>query len=626
MSNNPVLPSTASIPPSAEYHVDPSGNDANPGSCELPFLTIQHAASLALPGNTITIHSGIYRERINPPRGGESDTRRIVYRAAPGESLEIKGSEVVKNWTHVQGEIWRTTLPNSFFGDFNPYSDVISGDWFTAKGRIHHTGAVYLDGLWLSEAASLEEVLRSTQPGLIWFAEVDDLQTTISARFGHANPNEKTVEINVRQSVFYPEKTGVNYLTVRGLTMRHAATPWAPPTAEQIGLIGTNWSKGWIIENNVVTHSMCCGITLGKYGDEWDNQSADTAEGYNETIARALLNGWNRENIGGHIVRNNTVAHCEQAGIVGSLGAIFSEISNNHIHDIWCKQQFQGAELAGIKIHAAIDTVIKGNRIHRAGRGLWLDWMAQGTRVTGNLFYDNSLDDLFLEVNHGPCLVDNNIFLSRLSVRDQSEGTAFVHNLFNGGFSITPQDRRTPYHFPHATGLLGIVDIKKLDNRFYHNIFIGAWLSDMPESRWQCFGLWGYDCTGSQLETGGNIYYSGARPSGQEKDATEMIGVDPRLEWNEKDGCVELRIALGAIPHNHKSYLVTTSLLGQAAIPGLPFVNPDGSPLTVDRDYFGNARNEPTPTPGPFEQDTSVAISQPLTLHRANPDKDPFFG
>ena len=62
--------------------------------------------------------------------------------------------------------------------------------------------------------------------------------------------------------------------------MRHAATPWAPPTAEQVGLIGTHWSKGWIIEDNVVSHSICSGIALGKYGDEFDNTSADTAEGY----------------------------------------------------------------------------------------------------------------------------------------------------------------------------------------------------------------------------------------------------------------------------------------------------------------------------------------------------------
>ena len=59
------------------------------------------------PGDVITVHEGIYRERINPPRGGESDAKRIVYQAAPGEKVEIKGSEVVKNWVKVQDDVWK---------------------------------------------------------------------------------------------------------------------------------------------------------------------------------------------------------------------------------------------------------------------------------------------------------------------------------------------------------------------------------------------------------------------------------------------------------------------------------------------------------------------------------------
>ena len=223
----------------------------------------------------------------------------------------------------------------------------------------------------------------------LWFGQVDPSNTTIWAQFPGVDPNEAEVEINVRQTVFYPDKPGVNYITVRGLTMMHAATPWAPPTAEQIGLIGTHWSKGWIIENNDIRYSTCVGIALGKHGDQWDNTSQNTAEGYVKTIERAIENGWSKENIGHHIVRNNRISHCEQAGIVGSLGAVFSTITGNVIHDIHVRQLFTGAEMAGIKIHAAIDTEISQNHIYRTCRGIWLDWMAQGTRVTRNLLHDN---------------------------------------------------------------------------------------------------------------------------------------------------------------------------------------------------------------------------------------------
>ena len=123
-----------------EFHVAVIGDDSNLGTKGAPLGTIQHAAELAQPGDVITVHAGIYRERINPPRGGTSEKQRIVYQAAKGETVEIKGSEPVKNWTRVQENVWKVTLPNSFFGLFNPYSELIHGDWFEPKGRPHHTG------------------------------------------------------------------------------------------------------------------------------------------------------------------------------------------------------------------------------------------------------------------------------------------------------------------------------------------------------------------------------------------------------------------------------------------------------------------------------------------------------
>jgi len=143
-----------------DYHVAKTGNDLNSGSQTKPFLTIQRAADLAQPGDVITVHEGVYRERINPSHGGESDAKRIVYQAAPSEKVAIKGSEVIKGWVSLSNGVWKVTLPNSFFGNFNPYSDLIRGDWFRDKGREHHTGAVYLNDEWLTEAAKLDDLLR----------------------------------------------------------------------------------------------------------------------------------------------------------------------------------------------------------------------------------------------------------------------------------------------------------------------------------------------------------------------------------------------------------------------------------------------------------------------------------
>ena len=629
----------------------------NAGSAVAPFRTISAAAQRAQAGDTITVHAGVYRERVNPPRGGQSDAKRIIYRAAPGERVTIKGSEIVKGWSKVQGEVWKLTLPNTFFGSFNPYRDVIHGDWFDGKGRTHHTGAVYLNGDWLTEAVKLEEVMlpegagpdwlvpivrgslfnvawfrpvsgasavrvpaarfaaqqgiqtapcteggqcvgwidhgdwvryegvdfgeraervefrvaSATVGGIIelrldsptgellgtcaveptgdwqawtsreakikptrgvktlclafkspppdpqfastlnpqlWFAQVDATNTAIWARFKGIDPNRETVEINVRPTVFTPERTGIDYLTVRGFDLRHAAAPWAPPTAGQIGIISAYWCKGWIIENNEISYSSCSGVALGKYSDEWDNR-AESAEGYVGTLTRALTNGWNEATVGSHLVRNNHIHHCEQTGVVGSLGCSFSTVIGNEIYDIHTRQLFGGAEMAGIKFRGAIDVVISGNHIYRCGDVAGL--------------------------------------------------------------------------YPAARGDSG-------DHRFYNNLLIGRCsLQALDNSALACFAA-------------GNVFTKGAQPSRFDTKALLKPEFDAGATLRQETDGWYLTFAAdpswrGAVQRQ----TVTTELLGKTVVSQCAFENRGGSPLSLDIDYLGERRDKANPFPGPFE-------------------------
>ncbi len=580
-----------------EFHVAPNGNDAHQGGASRPLRTISAAAVRAQAGDVITVHEGIYRERIAPPRGGTSDANRIVYQAAPGERVVISGAEVITGWVRLQSDTWKVTIPNQVFGSFNPYSDVIHGDWFNPNGRVHHTGAVYLNGDWLAEASKLDDVFQKTDGTPLWFGNAGSDSTTLWAQFRGVDPNDNQTEINVRQTVFYPEKTGVDYITVRGFILRQAATPWAPPTAEQIGLIGTHWSKGWIIENNQVSYSICSGISLGKYGDQWDNKSANSAEGYVKTIERATSAGWSKETIGHHIVRNNTVSHCEQAGIVGSLGPVFSVVTGNTIHDIYVRQLFSGAEIAGIKFHAAIDVEISHNHIFRSCRGLWLDWMAQGTRVSGNLFHDNQSEDVMIEVDHGPFVVDNNVCLSKISQRVISQGGAYLHNLFCGGVTLVQYDsRQTPFMKPHSTLVAGYHDNPSGDMRFFNNLF--AQVGDLSL----------FNETRLPMELAGNVFLKGAKPCSQEPAPMLKPEFDPDIQLVETSGGVQLSMSMDrAWITEQKRRLVTSAILGFAAISNLPFEGVDGTALRIERDYSGHIRNSANPSPGPFEYSTGGA-------------------
>ena len=602
------------------YHVSVDGNDINDGTALMPLKTISAAAQLAMPGDTIVVHEGVYREEVNPPRGGSSDTKRITFMAAEGEKVEIKGSERITGWENVTGTVWKIKIPNSFFGGYNPYKELIQGDWFRDRGRIHHTGEVYLNGISLWEAALFEDVLNpvpkiSTDDdngsSFTWYCESNDKFTYIYANFHGSNPNNELVEINVRQSCFYPLQTGINYITVKGFQMRHAATQWAPPTAEQIGLIGTNWSKGWIIEGNSISDSKCTGITLGKYGDGWDNKpdSAPAFIKYNKTIARALKDGWNKENIGHHVVRNNTIFNCEQAGICGSLGAVFSEISGNNIYDIWTKRLFGGPEIAGIKLHAPIDVLIKNNRVVNTHRGIWMDWMSQGTRVTGNICYNNTADDIYFEVNHGPYIVDNNILLSDIAVNDDSQGGAYVHNLIAGMVLRITDERTTPFHKPHSTEIAALAKITGGDNRFFNNIFIAGLKQTSPDVENPVagkprtgYGLDIYNDAEWPMYVNGNVYYFGANPYYKEEKLIQLEGFNPAIKIEEEGEHTYLHIRVEKSVKKLKTDVVTTKSLGIAKLPEQEFTTPGGACLTIASDYFGRSRNQKKPTPGPFEE------------------------
>lgn len=724
-----------------EIHVAVTGNDANPGTLKSPLLTIQAAANMAQPGDVVTVHGGIYRERIDPPRGGESDQKRITYQAASGEKVIITGSEPVKGWVKVQNNTWKLSLPNSFFGNTNPFDEQIYGSWYRGKGKPNHTGSVFLNSKRIREAFSLDEVLKSGKDQPYWYAQSDgnggpvlmnfewirpaggklmtsmqgsaengdqavciaithrwpfgylkngsilhfsgvnfgtgtdslyfqaatlakggtvemyigspngeyvgacnvtntgdwekfkvfnikmsrklsglldvcfvikapeskaDGKTTIWAQFPSGiNPNKASVEISVRPQVFYPSKTGVNYITVRGFTLENAATNWAPPSAEQPGLIGPRWAKGWIIENNVIRNSRCSGISLGRptfghahhyqklrykvYPEPNGGQTEQQLIDYFENAS------WTKDEAGFHIVRNNDIYDCGQAGIVGCSGGAFSVIEGNNIHDICLGESFEGDEMAGIKLHFAVDAVIKNNHIFNTIRGLWLDWGSQGAQIVGNLFHDNvETQDVFVEVCHGPVLFANNILLSSNSITLGSQGIANVHNLIcghvSGGQDRCAGGRVSFFYKPHETTSAGKSLNPGGDWQWYNNLFTNK------------ASLVDWDTPRLPKKYDGNIYTKGTKADTDDASALIKSDFDADVKLIDRvDGWYLEFNADTSWSNEQRHKLVTTKLLDNAILSNMPFENPDGTALKIDTDYWGNKRNSENPFPGPFE-------------------------
>ncbi len=660
-----------------KYYVNCNVEVSGDGTQDAPFLTISEAADIAMPGDEVIVEDGIYREYVDPKHSGEENAR-ITYRARNKQKAVITGAEPINEWEEAEPHVWKTVLDNSFFGKYNPFSTLVSGDWFDAN-FIAHTGDVFLNGKSMYEVTEYEDVVNPKEnlsswdkdfTVYTWFTKQEGGSTVIFANFGEIDPRSADIEISVRQNCFYPRKEGIGYITLDGFTVCKAATQWAPPTAYQDGMIGPHWSKGWIIENCDIYESKCSGISLGKYlqpnnDNKWLKwKYKDGTQTERDCICQAQTEGWNKDRIGSHIIRNNNIHDCGQTGIVGHLGGVFSVIENNHIHNINNKQNLAGAEIGGIKMHAAIDVIIRKNHFHHCTRGLWLDWQAQGTRVTQNLFHDNALpydyllrkenlanlglgEDIFIEVSHGPTLIDNNILLSDRAFKLPTQGVAFVHNLIAGsltavgrgvdnGSKSIKSPRYTPYHVPHRTEIAGFMTILHGDMRFYNNIFVQRKIREkmldlakgfendewddgnmvagtIPYNGYQTEEEWekmfeGYCGMGSPVSdryylplpvwTGGNAYFNGAKPCDKEKDCFVDNEHEVKIELHIDGDKWEIESDL--FDHLPKTCdVISTKNLGMAFEPEQSFEDPDGNDIYFDEDIIGN-RREGKVAAGPF--------------------------
>ena len=229
-----------------QIYVDGNAVRSGNGQKEYPFQTISEAAKIARPGDEVLVAPGVYREYVDPANAGCEDAR-IVYRSVePGKAV-ITGAEIVDNWEHLEGDVWTARVSNGLFGDYNPYTTLVSGDWFIASYTAH-TGEVYLNGKSMYEVTSLDKVKKpeiykkswdQAFTVYTWYVEQDEEknETVFYVNFQGKNPNEETVEINVRENCFYPSKEGIGYITLSSFVVKQAATQWAPPTAYQEGMV-----------------------------------------------------------------------------------------------------------------------------------------------------------------------------------------------------------------------------------------------------------------------------------------------------------------------------------------------------------------------------------------------------
>jgi len=415
------------------YYVDnrnARAADSNPGTNELPFSTINRAAQALQPGERVVIMTGLYRERIDPARGGTGPDKMISYEAAPGANVVVKGSRVARTgWEPSAGfmlgprvparsttKIYQRRLDDLDFRGYNPFGmvNVMQDRVYLfpkpeeLKQHLLRRAMVFADGLRLKQVELYRELAQ--KDGAFW-CEHDGL--TIHLRLpGDADPAKHEVELAIQEQVFAPRRRGLNYIRIKGITFEHAANAFPVP---QRGMVSASRGNHWIIEDCVLRNAN--GVALDIGSQDWDMESPAV--------------------IGYGIVRRNHIVGSGVCGLAG-MGVQNTLVEGNLIEQVGWQDVELTWETGGIKLHTTKNCLLRNNVIRHLTHavGIWLDYENTNTRVTGNVIGD-TLDTLrggiYLEASHDPNMLDQNIIWKAT----EGKGGGSYNMPPHGGWGIT---------------------------------------------------------------------------------------------------------------------------------------------------------------------------------------------
>jgi len=459
------------------YHVSNNGSDRNDGARNRPLRTIGRAAELAMPGETVLVMAGVYRERVAPARGGEKG-KPIVYKGQPGKKVFIRGSEIWKpKWTaHAKG-VWYAAPSDDLFDDrspeyldsHNPFKVHLSSTPYGRQGgqevlrkfggdpnMFYTCGQVFINGKNCREVPYVRELDRT----FTWFYERKTGR--IYVNFGSLDPTRQVVEITTRRRIFAPKVYNLGYIVVEGFIMEHCGNQyptnfWNTPKWAQRGAVGTERGHKWIIRNNIIRHVKTFAIDAG-YVTVNPGESGRRA----------------RANIRDNVIENNYILENGSAGILAS-GTDRMIIRGNVImyNNTLRFRGLKRWEHAGIKCHNPRDGLIVHNYVaDNLCQGIWLDNHYDRVKLSRNVIINNLERGIFLELSAydwDQAQVDNNIVIGnaehQIYTHDAS-GATFLHNLIA---NTKDQEIRGQGVF-----ITKATDRKSISGKFtfYNNLFI----------------------------------------------------------------------------------------------------------------------------------------------------------
>ena len=425
--------------PSGTYYVDQStGDDDNyPGTEALPFATIGHATALALPGDTIIVKAGIYRESPPLTNSGQAGNP-ITLTAATGERVVVSGADRLTGWTQCDATTAKgnPNAANIYYVDiaYKP-ARLAQDEYDLQKARVPNDGWYICEG---GDVNTMTDTANLTGPDDYWVgAEIFFWDTNITAQYQRdiINYDSATQTITVDKvwnSTQVPEAGKDRYYLMNKVELIDGEGDWV---AEDLNGDGSLWRvylwangggnpDGAMIEASR-PGSFVIGLGTRSY---WIFDGLEIRHGAGHGIGT-----WSSGGDGHNTIQNCSIHHNGGTGIYGRYND-YSVYRNN----------FVAFNDYGMTNGGSSYVTIEGNEVCRNGVDGILttgpggtEW-ATGVIVRGNYIHDQYKwghpDNAQSYNNIRNLLVEDNLFLHAVQsyMMEGTEDTTFRNNVIIG--------------------------------------------------------------------------------------------------------------------------------------------------------------------------------------------------
>jgi hypothetical protein len=399
----------------SSFYVSTSGSDSNTGSLSAPFRTIQRAANLAGPGDTVFIRAGTYRETVRPARSGGSGSP-VVFRPYNSETVTVSGADVITGWSGHSGRIYRARQPWDLgFGENQVFVDgrmMIEARWPNTTLDVTHPRLASADsiGVTMNGDKSRSDLRDSalTHPDGAWDG------ATIHIAPGHAwVAQTSTISDHTRGRLVYtyqqmnerhekPEAGDQYYLTGKFHALDSAGEwfrqsdgslfLWTPagdsPASHRVEAKRRDFAFDLRGRSNVRIDGLnifAATITTDSSSDAITLAGIDARYVSHYTL---MSTGWSRPDTTGinlfgtdSVIRDSVIAFSSGHGI--AIAGSRNRVENVVVHDVG----YNAGNEAGINVRGD-DHVVTRNTIYNAGRSGIKIGYARNLKLTYNLIHD----------------------------------------------------------------------------------------------------------------------------------------------------------------------------------------------------------------------------------------------